>query len=76
MLCKIGFGKDFWVYFGIKGNVNMIEMYRFFMRKYIYFFYWLILMLIMIGEVLLLYINVEFIIVIIDYLIGKFGIIC
>lgn len=46
MLCKIGFGKDFWVYFGIKGNVNMIEMYRFFMRKYIYFFYWLILILI------------------------------
>lgn len=72
---KIGFGKDPWVYPGIKGNANMTEMHRSLTRKYIYSFYWSTLTLTTIGEVPPPHTNVEFIIVIIDYLIGKFGII-
>ena len=72
---KIGFGTDSWVYPGIRGNASLTEMYRSLTRKYIYSFYWSTLTLTTIGEVPPPHSNVEYIIVTIDYLIGKLGII-
>lgn len=66
---EIGFGSDTWVYPGITGNLT--ERHMSLTRKYIYSFYWSTLTLTTIGEVPPPHTNVEFIIVTLDYLIGK-----
>lgn len=71
---KIGFGSDSWVYPGIKeGDGNLTELHMSLTRKYIYSFYWSTLTLTTIGEVPPPHSNVEYLIVTIDYLIGKLG---
>ena len=66
---EIGFGTDKWVYPGINGTLS--ERHLSLTRKYIYSFYWSTLTLTTIGEVPPPHTNVEFIIVTLDYLIGK-----
>ena len=66
---KIGFGSDSWVYPGINGNLT--ELHMSLTRKYIYSFYWSTLTLTTIGEVPPPHSNEEYLIVTIDYLIGK-----
>lgn len=61
----IGFGNDIWVYF----DVNDFEFGRL-VRKYVYSFYWFILILIIIGEILFLVRDFEYVFVVVDFLIG------
>lgn len=61
----IGFGIDFWVYL----NILKFENVRFF-RKYIYSFYWFILILIIIGEILFFVKDEEYFFVVVDFLVG------
>ena len=69
---KIGFGSDSWVYPGIKdGEGNLTDLHKSLTRKYIYSFYWSTLTLTTIGEVPPPHSNEEYLIVTIDYLIGK-----
>ena len=69
---KIGFGSDSWVYPGFKeGGGNLTDLHMSLTRKYIYSFYWSTLTLTTIGEVPPPHTNEEYLIVTIDYLIGK-----
>ena len=66
---EIGFGSDTWVYPGFAGNLT--ERHLSLTRKYVYSFYWSTLTLTTIGEVPPPHTNVEYIIVTLDYLIGR-----
>ena len=68
---EIGFGTDTWVYPGARVSKTLNSTYSSLTRKYIYSFYWSTLTLTTIGEVPPPHTLVEYIIVTVDYLIGK-----